>query len=175
MLQQSTGRTWRWSLWCVSATSILLTFITGWPARGFHDEVAECRNSGPPEEMIEACWTLCATCHGPQRPLEIPDIAATGDVEICGSCHEKEAAPGTSGSGLLKTHGGNHPNAVSYDEAIRRTALRLEPSGPKLYLAPHNNERQVLCSTCHDPMGAARHILRVQNDRSALCLACHNI
>jgi len=150
-----------------------------------HRDAAECRLAYPdfPENpsLSVQCWTVCIGCHVPTDdpnvpgyPLPPPDVAAEGDEAICGKCHEEEAVQGT-GTYLLNTHGGNHPTNVSYDEAATRIKLHSDPQGPKLYVTPHTVDRRVHCSTCHDPMGAALHVLRTDNRGSTLCLKCHDL
>jgi len=154
-------------------------------ATGLHREAAECRLAYPgfPEDpsLSGECYAVCIGCHVPTDdpgvpgyPLPPPDVAAEGDAALCGNCHEEEVVQ-ARGSYLLTTHGGNHPTNVSYDEAARRIKLHSDPQGPKLYVAPHTVDRRVHCSTCHDPMGAARHVLRTDNRGSALCLKCHDL
>lgn len=93
-------------------------------------------------------------------PPSGPDLS--GDILLCLSCHEE-----------LRYKGGGHPVGVPYDADDIRKELIRDPRGPKLFCAQRGGGCRVLCSTCHDPHGNNKGLLRLKGRRKAFCISCH--
>ncbi len=119
----------------------------------------------------------CVTCHEGHTQPSGDLMSATGNANLCMSCH----SPGGQASELPFSHldrgdpdGTQSGSSHAWQVAPDNTAAGAEvPGSPTLFNAMRDG--QIVCSTCHDQhwQSVAEPFLRVANDNDALCLDCH--
>lgn len=115
--------------------------------------VRECRSADEGEEAMAGVnphdWhdsSLCSVCHGDDPPLLQKDPMTT-----CARCH-----PGNIG---------NHP--------VTRHPLGEVPRIGIPVSLPLTDEGEMVCYTCHEPHGKAKHPYMLRVEYLKLCASCH--
>jgi predicted CXXCH cytochrome family protein len=119
----------------------------------------------------------------------------TGSSKLCLSCHDGTVALGMINSrsaaitmrnnvttmplgpaNLGTDLSDDHPISFTYDNALATADGQLKDPGTLINKVRLDHEKQVQCTSCHDPHDNQYGKFLVENNyASALCLNCHNI
>ncbi len=110
---------------------------------------------------------LCLSCHD--------GILALSDVRMVTSGeHVTPMGPLTGGASLGIDLSADHPISFIYNSALATTAGDLADPIALPQTAPLDNEKQLQCSSCHDPHEDRRpNFLRIDPRAGAGCIVCH--
>src|SRR5262249_39506692 len=114
---------------------------------------------------------LCLSCHDGTVALGMVNTRATA-IQMRNSVTTMPPGPNNLGTDLSD----DHPISFTYDSALAGADGQLKDPGTLNHKVRLDHDRQLQCTSCHDPHDNRYGKFLVQdNYASALCLNCHSI